>query len=567
MSSSTSPPPLRQPLPPPKHPLQSLSLGWSPLKELKQKKKKKKKPFLSPLDDTQRGNSASLASIQSFPVRITNQGENLGFDENHGSPTGERTKILDFDEKNLILVNENSALITKSGLGDLDFTRGNNGLSSSEEEEVDDEGIHSKVLNSQFVEGNNVISNVREKLVKGEIENLGTFGMDSDFNSLMLSLFRAKKFESVEKLFYDLVSLRLSPNSYSFSIMIRCLCEKNEPIEAKRILDEMILNGFYPNVVTFTFLIDCLCKRGRLSIAYEVLKIMRQSGCEPTIRTYNCLINGLCYVGRVEAAFDLLKKIEESLVKPDIYSFTTVMDGFCKVGRSKEAKMLLKEALELGLEPSTVTFNCLINGYCKEGSPLEGLRLLKEMKERNCKPDLISYSTLLHGLLKCSKDSVALRVYNEMVEFGFQSHERMVNTLVRRICRQSFLEAERLFEGIKAKGSCPSPYTYCLMIQAFAMRGKTDKAITNLCDMIRVGYLPRMKTYDMVIRALCGEGRVEDAFVVLVFVLGESRISSRDSYGLMIDELNRQERSICACLVYGLALKQGVVLHQRPKLG
>lgn len=44
-----------------------------------------------------------------------------------------------------------------------------------------------------------------------------------------------------------------------------------------------------------------------------------------------------------------------------------------------------------------------------------------------------------------------------------------------------------------------------------------------------------------------------------------SKIPSRMSYDLLIHELNRQERTLGACNVYGAALVRGVVPHKKPR--
>ncbi|KAJ9179663.1 hypothetical protein P3X46_008009 [Hevea brasiliensis] len=221
----------------------------------------------------------------------------------------------------------------------------------------------------------------------------------SDLNDFLMAFLVANEPNLALKLYYDISSHGLAPDSCTFSIIIRCHCKINDADEAKRVLDRMQENGLNPNVATLTTLINSFCKRGKLQKAFEVLEVMERIGCRPTVQIYNCLLKGLCYVGRVEEAYELLEDIKKSSLEPDIYSYTAVMDGFCKVGRSDEAMELLNEALEMGLTPSAVTFNTLFEGYSKEGRPLKGIGVLKKMKQRNCMPDYISYSTLLHGLL------------------------------------------------------------------------------------------------------------------------------------------------------------------------
>ncbi|MQL71696.1 hypothetical protein Taro_004022 [Colocasia esculenta] len=392
-----------------------------------------------------------------------------------------------------------------------------------------------------------------------------------DFNELLLTLIRHGELESAVSLFCELPSYGLSPNCWSFSIMIQCLCKKNDPDKGKEVLYDMVQNGFSPSTVLVTILIHSFCKKGKLQSAYELFERMDRMGCHPTIRTYNCLISGLCYVGRIEEAFQLLKKIKKTSADPDIYTFTTVIDGFCKVGRIDEAIELLNDALELGIKPNVVTFNSLINGFCREGRIWEGCGLLREMKGGDCQPDHISYNTLLQGSLKCGEISEALNIYNEMRETGLKVEERAMNTLLRKICRKCvsnpelLTEAEGLFQTINDIGYKLSPYTYCLMVQAFADGGHIDKALAHLSEMERIGFSPRIMTYNMLIRVLCGEQRVDDALFVFILMLRGNRIPSTFSCNRLFNEFNQQERFLDACSVYAAALKHGVHLCQQPR--
>ncbi|KAL9374528.1 hypothetical protein Peur_034148 [Populus x canadensis] len=401
-------------------------------------------------------------------------------------------------------------------------------------------------------------------------KEIGFFNI-SDFNDVLMALVTANESDLVLKLYSGLSCYSLEPNSWTFSIMVRCHCKKKDPGEAKRVLDQMMQKGFNPNVATLTILINSFCKMGQLQNAFQVFEVMDRIGCKPNIQTYNCLLKGMCYVGRIEEAFELMEDIKKTTVEPDIYTYTAMMDGFCKVGRSDEAMELLNEAMEMGLAPNVVTFNTLLDGYAKEGRPLKGFGVLKLMKQRKCMPDYISYSTLLHGLLLWGKVLAGLRIFNEMEGSGLEADERLMNSLVRGLCRKSIKEndlvevAYEVFEKMKKRGFVIEQSTYALVIQALWVAKKVDDAFINLHQMVRLGYIPRLITINNVIRALCVGGKVDEAFYVLVLMYENSKIPSRMSYDLLIHELNRQERTLGACNVYGAALVRGVVPHKKPR--
>ncbi|XVF29717.1 hypothetical protein REPUB_Repub15cG0146300 [Reevesia pubescens] len=366
----------------------------------------------------------------------------------------------------------------------------------------------------------------------------------SDFNDLLMALVTANESDLALELYSNVASsgLALPLNCWTFSIMIRCCCKKNDLDEAQRVLHHMVKNGYSPNVITFTTLIHSLCKRGKLQNAFEVFAVMGRIGCKPTKKT----------------------------IRPDIYSYTAVMDGFCKVGRSNEAMELLNQAQEVGLVLNVVTFNTLFTGYNKEGRPQQGFRVLKLMKEKNCMPDSISYSTLLSGLLKWGKIRAALRVYKEMVAIGFEVDGKMMSTLLRGLCMNSWKEkdliqdAYQVFDKMKSGVSIIDHSTHGFVIRTLSMGKKLEEALEHLQEMIRMGYIPRTITFNNVIQAFCLEGKIREALVVLVIMYENGKIPSRTSYDSLVKEFNQQGRLLGACNVYGAALKQGVVPHRIP---
>ncbi|CAN6575979.1 unnamed protein product [Malus baccata var. baccata] len=315
----------------------------------------------------------------------------------------------------------------------------------------------------------------------------GCFQTVSEFNSLLMALVIAEEPDIALSLFDEISSAHwLVPDSVTFSFLLRCYCGEYDLDGARGGLIHTVENGFYPDPATFTVLVNSLCKRGKL----------RGVGLKPTIQIYNCLLKGLCYVGRVEVAYDILMRIKKKLM-----------------GRSDEAMELLDEAMEIGLIPDVVSFNALFHGYCKEGRPMEGLNVSKKMKEMNCIPDCITHSSLLHGLLKWRKIRNAIRVYEEMVENGFEVEERLMNNLVRGLCRRSWKEkniqedAHQLFKRMRSGHSGIDASTYGLMIQSLCMGKKVDEALVSLQGMVRTGYSPWIVTFNNVIQGLCVEER------------------------------------------------------------
>ncbi|KAJ8424429.1 hypothetical protein Cgig2_010658 [Carnegiea gigantea] len=447
-------------------------------------------------------------------------------------------------------------------------------LSSSVEENGEVEERERKRRVEWFAEKIGAIPDPeRPKFVETLIERHGGLRKISSFNDLMTGLLMVQDLNLALKLFDEMPLHGVAPDWWTYSILIRYYCRKREPEEGRKMLDRMIENGFRPNGVTLTILVYSFCSRGKIQKAIEVLELMGRFGCKPNVYTYNSVLKGLCFVGRVEEACKMLmdlktKRDNGESISPDIYSYAAVMDGLCKVGRSPEAIELLNEAIALGLTPNAVTYNALFAGYCKEGKPKKGFRLLKQMKERDCAPDYICYSTLLHGLLKWGEVMAALWVYNQMLEVGFKVDERMMNTLLRALCRKSWADegllksAYQVYDKMKSGPYAIYPDTYYLVIHTFCIGKEIDNALVTMNEMVAAGHFPRMVTINRIIHGLCKEGRINEAISVLVLQYEASRIPSKISYNILIDELSRQGHLLGASSIYGSALKLGATPHK-----
>ncbi|KAK2414919.1 pentatricopeptide repeat-containing protein [Trifolium repens] len=403
-------------------------------------------------------------------------------------------------------------------------------------------------------------------------KNASEFQTISDFNHLLMALVIAQKSELCQTIFTKLSSFHLVPDSCTYSIMIRCHCEKNEVEEAKRVLFTVLENGFQPDSATITVLINSLCKRGKIKKAMEIFEFMKRKGLKHSVQQYNCLLKGLSYVGKIEEALEILMNMKETNLGVDVYSYSVVMNGLCKIGRSDEAMKLFNEAVGIGLIPNVVTFNTLIQGYSIEGRPMESVGVLKMMKKHECVPDYISYSTVLHGLLKWNETVEAFGIYKEMVEIGFEVDLRMMKTLVRRLCRISWKEnglledAYEVFEKMKERGLVVDKRTIEVMIKACSKREKFDEVLMNLIDMVRWGYSLKGVAFENVIEGLCGQGRVDEAVSTLFLLHANGGIGDRVCYDLLVNELIAHRRVFCASFLFGFALKQGVVLVHNKEL-
>ncbi|EOA17823.1 hypothetical protein CARUB_v10006224mg [Capsella rubella] len=106
---------------------------------------------------------------------------------------------------------------------------------------------------------------------------------------------------------------------------------------AEDVFKEMLDSQVSPNVFTYNILIRGFCFAGNLDAALRFFDRIEKRGCLPNVVTYNTLIDGYCKL------------------QPNLISYNVVINGLCREGRMKETSFVLTEMNEKGYSLDEVT--------------------------------------------------------------------------------------------------------------------------------------------------------------------------------------------------------------------
>ncbi|XP_031283974.1 pentatricopeptide repeat-containing protein At1g64100-like [Pistacia vera] len=161
-------------------------------------------------------------------------------------------------------------------------------------------------------------------------------------------------------------SSSMSRNAFKMHAMTKTDCKAwvNASVRSDGVYDGYAVFGailklsFSPNTVTFTCLIKGLCVERKIMESIELFKRMVAVGCRANVSTCNTLIGGLCKTGNISVAIKLLEEMvngnKESgvICKPDVVTYNNIIDGLCKVGLVEKARQLLLEhMIQRGVVP------------------------------------------------------------------------------------------------------------------------------------------------------------------------------------------------------------------------
>jgi pentatricopeptide repeat protein len=139
---------------------------------------------------------------------------------------------------------------------------------------------------------------------------------------------------------YQLMSKEHAPRVctlifFSFSILLKGLCNENKSQEAFELLRMMADNGdsCAPDAVSYTTVIDGLCKEGQVDNAYNLFCEMLGDGIDPDVMTCNSIIDGLCKAQEIYKAEATLQQMLDRGVIPNRFTYITLLHGYCSLGK------------------------------------------------------------------------------------------------------------------------------------------------------------------------------------------------------------------------------------------
>ena len=231
---------------------------------------------------------------------------------------------------------------------------------------------------------------------------------------------------------------------------------------------------------------------------------MRDHFQQPTRKhevALNLLVDACIEMGQVERAIQFIEEILSgkrfSPIKPDEVTFNTLLKGCCKAKLLYRSYDLFQAMKRHGLHPNQVTFNTLIEVYVRCGKQDHAWSLLAEMKQMHVKPDNYTLSSLIKSIkphrdwwnqngpkTTCSQDPHVHRVlelvdkmYKRPQDFGDQPDEILYNCLLDMCVRYKDTQtAIKIFEKMSLHNVSPSSVTYGILIKAFGLMNKLDRA-------------------------------------------------------------------------------------------
>ncbi|KAF5190189.1 Pentatricopeptide repeat-containing protein [Thalictrum thalictroides] len=359
------------------------------------------------------------------------------------------------------------------------------------------------------------IKEVLEGMIRG-----GEFTPDTcTFNTLINAHCNADKLDEGLEVFMKMKDLGVQPDSASYSILIRNLCQEKEVERAEELFDELsekeILvhdKGCVPLVAAYNPIFEYLCANGKTKKAERVFRQLFKRGTQdpPAFKT---LIMGNCKEGTFEAGYKLLVLMLRRDFVPDVEIYESLIEGFLKKNEPKFSLETLKKMLKSSLCPRTSIFHSILTALVKEGCASEAASLVMVMLERKIRQNINLSTDTIVVLFKNGLKDTAFEIIGLLHDNGYSiKMEKVVSILCRN---REFLEARQLLLFSLEKQQTVNIEMYDKVITGLCKVKSAAEAFGLYYELIEKVRQPGLKHLGGLKEALEADGRLDEAEFVL----------------------------------------------------
>ncbi|KAL7133756.1 hypothetical protein ABFS83_12G161200 [Erythranthe nasuta] len=443
------------------------------------------------------------------------------------------------------------------------------------------------------------------------------------YTAIILGFCSKGKLDEAFSIFGMLEKLGIEADEFAYAILINGVCRKGDFDLVYQLLDEMPKRGISPGVVTYNTVINGLCKVGRTSEADDFSKgiigdaftystllqgyvkehnnsgiletktRLESAGVRMDVVVCNVLIKAMFMVGLFEDAFAIYKGLQKMDISANSITYFTLIDGYCKAGRIDEALVIFDEYRNMP-DSSPACYECIILGLCEKGMADMACDVLIEYIKKGLPLDKKLYMMLIEAAFNVKGAESVLEVMYRIEETGFLTLPVLCTDAVYFLCKLGFPEASYdILSAMRNEGLEWASLCYYSILGSLLFEGKKLLARLILSPFVKIYGMSDLRVCEIVLNYLClhdvkkslvflssmneknrnitipvavfktliNEGRVLDAYELLVGAKDNLAPMDVVSYTIIIDALCKKRRIKEALDICSLAAKKkGIAL-------
>lgn len=259
---------------------------------------------------------------------------------------------------------------------------------------------------------------------------------------------------------------------------------------------------------------------------------------KPNVNTFNLMMVSFYREGETEIVEKIWREMEEEEVgcAPNAYSYNVLMETYCSRGMMIEAEKIWEEMKLKRLDLDVVAYNTMIGGLCSNLEVTKAKELCKEMRlKKGIECTSLTYDHLVKGYCKVGDADSAMVVYKEMKRKSFEAEGLSIEALVEGLCGgdegRVVEAAEIVKEAVRESEFYPSRKCYELLVKRLCEEGKMERALKIQAEMVGRGFKPSQETYKAFINGYGSVGDEETSALLAIEMADSLKLRAAEEEG------------------------------------
>ncbi|KAJ4982144.1 hypothetical protein NE237_032981 [Protea cynaroides] len=295
-------------------------------------------------------------------------------------------------------------------------------------------------------------------------------------NALLVGYCNAGNFFEAYSYLQTMVERNIA-DSFSWSILIRMLCENGGVGKAFEVLSRMIISSYVPECAIYSALVVGQCKVKKYEEALKLFYGVCAKYWLLDHASYAELVEGLCQMKKIQEATEVLQYMSSSGCPLRASSLNVLIETFCLTGKVDEAIRVRSLAYSSGIACSPLAYATIMHWLCNTNRAKYISVVFSQMLVEGCTLDVETYHVLINGMCMWNRTNDCALLFGQMVAYGLAPNSKALNKLLLFMAYHSQLHTiTHALEKLASKDDVLSPEIYNMLINGLLNEGQKHDA-------------------------------------------------------------------------------------------
>ena len=375
---------------------------------------------------------------------------------------------------------------------------------------------------------------------------------EASWNTLIDSYVQMSNTNEAVKLFHHMMHSGMSPNCFTYSIILKLCANMLIPQLGHSIHCRTIKVGFEEHLMVGGALLDVYAKLGFLDHACKLFWNLE----EKDNMVWCSLLSGFHQIGDAEQGLSFYLMFLSEGNEPDPFTFASVFSLFSNLENGCLGAQIHCSLVKYGFTVDSFLGSSLINMYGNLGMTVDAYKCFHEIRFK----DEMCFNAMINNFVLNSNNETALELFLEMRKIGLLPSQFTINCVLRAFADLHMLEQGKTLHShvLKCFGDYDSKLpTENALIEMYAKCGAADDA-----KMVFKGMQTHNEySWTTIMTCFCQIGQFEEVWRLFHDMLLSSIKPSQFTIVAVVQACTKVEALSRGKQVHNYAIKAGFCFH------